>query len=174
MHNTEMITSNRHSWLAFAACLSLTIGLFSHAKAQTAAQPIKLNITLPAGASTKKVDEFLTTLRPAITFNTLESGNDLLLEFPDVAIAGGIRIKVISSMPNTDGIWLFSLHPQPVGGNALLASLTLTQNSLPEATLLLNLLKTQSILLVVRSNGKYYGLQREIKIGASAPVILKK
>jgi hypothetical protein len=36
---------------------------------------------------------------------------------------------------------------------------------LPEATLLLNLSKTQSILLVVRAGGKYYGLQREIKVG---------
>lgn len=169
-----MITSNRHCWRAFFSCLFFAIGFsfFSHARSQTATQPTKLNITLPAGASTKKADEFLATLRPATSFSALESGNDLLLEFPDVAIAGGIRIKIISAMPNTDGMWLLSLSPQPDGGNTLLAALTLTQSSLPEATLLLNLFKTQSILLVVRSGGKYYGLQREIKIGtpSSAPV----
>ncbi len=45
----------------------------------------------------------------------------------------------------------------------------LEPSALPEATLLLNLAKTQPILLVVRAGGKYYGLQREIKIGVPMP-----
>lgn len=174
MHNIEMTTSIRHYWRAILSCIFFTIGISSHADAQNTARPSKLNITLPAAASTKKTDEFLATLRPPTTFSALESGNDLLLEFPDVGIAGGTRIKIVSAMPNTDGIWLLSLSPQPEGGNALLASLNLTQSSLPEATLLLNLFKTQSILLVARSNGKYYGLQREIKIGTPSPAPTKK
>ena len=68
-------------------------------------------------------------------------------------------------MPRTDGMWLLSLSPLPESGAALFATVMLEPSALPEATLLLNLTKTQPILLVVRAGGKYYGLQREIKIG---------
>ena len=168
-----MTKLNHKNWRSFILFFALTINISAHSQNQSAAQPQKSNITLPSGASAKKVDEFLSTLRPPTNFNTLESGNDILLEFPDIAAPGAIRIKVTSTMPNTDGIWLLSLSQQPEAGNSLLASVSLTQNSLPEITLLLNLIKTQSILLVVRSNGKYYGLQREIKIGTPTGVAKK-
>lgn len=125
----------------------------------------KPGFALPSGASAKKADEFLATLRPPASTQTLESGNDLLLDFPAIASAGPIRFKAVSTMPRTDGMWLLSLSPQPESGAALFAAVTLEPSALPEATLLLNLSKTQSILLVVRAGGKYYGLQREIKVG---------
>ncbi|WP_169169818.1 hypothetical protein [Acidovorax sp. SRB_24] len=134
----------------------------------------KIGLSLSAGASAKKADEFLSTLRPPASVQTLESGNDLLLDFPAVAAAGPVRFKAISTMPRTDGMWFLSLSPQPESGSALFASVALDPAALPEATLLFNLGKTQTILLVVRAAGKYYGLQREIKVGIPASASIKK
>ena len=104
----------------------------------------------------------------------LQSGNDLLLDFPAIAAAGPIAFKAVSTMPRTDGMWLLSLSPQPESGVPLFASVLLETSALPEVTLLLNLAKTQSILLVVRAGGKYYGLQREIKVGIPMPTPIAK
>ncbi len=130
----------------------------------------RAELTLPAGASAKKVDEFLATLRPPTSLKALESGNDLLLDFPAIAAAGPIAFKAISTMPRTDGMWLLSLSPQPESGVPLFASVMFETSALPEISLLLNLAKTQPILLVARAGGKYYGLHREIKVGVPMPV----
>lgn len=122
-------------------------------------------LTLTAGAFSKKADEFLASLRPSTSVLALESGNDLLLEFPSIAAAGPVRFKIVSTMPRTDGLWLLSLNRQPESGTSLFAAIALEPSTLPEVTLLLNLSKTQPILLVARAGGKYYGLLREIKIG---------
>lgn len=151
--------------LAQTATFLAALGCTALLQAQTAPPPAKAGLALPAGASAKKADEFLATLRPPTSIQALESGNDLLLDFPAIAAAGPIRFKAVSAMPRTDGMWLLSLTPQPESGNALFASVMLEPSALPETTLLLNLAKTQPILLVVRAGGKYYGLQREIKIG---------
>lgn len=124
---------------------------------------------LPLNSSAKKADEFLSTLRPPTSVQALENGSDLLLDFPGIASAGPIRFKVVSTIPRTNGMWLLNLSPQPESGSALFASVTLEPSALPETTFLLNLSKTQVILLVVRAGGKYYGLQREIKIGLPMP-----
>ena len=83
-----MTKLNHKNWCSFILFFALTINISAHAQNQSAAQPQKSNITLPSGASAKKVDEFLSTLRPPTNFNTLESGNDILLEFPDIAAQG--------------------------------------------------------------------------------------
>ena len=155
--------------IARAATFVAAIGCPALPQAQTTHQSAKVGLALPAGASSKKADEFLATLRPPTSIQALESGNDLLLDFPAIAPAGPIRFKAVSAMPRTDGIWLLSLSPQPESGIALFATVMLEPSALTEATLLLNLAKTQPILLVVRAGGKYYGLQREIKIGVPMP-----
>jgi len=126
-------------------------------------------VPLPLNADGKKVDEFLATLRPPTNLKSLISGNDLLLEFPSVASSGPVRFRVVSTVPRTDGLWVLSLHSQPDSGSALFASVAIEPSAFPEASLLLNIEKTQAVLLVVRSGGKYYGLQREIKVGQTAP-----
>lgn len=137
------------------------------AAAQTAggAQGAPAAVPLPTNTDGKKVDEFLATLRPPTNLKSLNSGNDLLLEFPAVASAGPVRFRIVSTVPRTDGMWLLSLSPQPDSGAALFTGLTVDSSAFPEATLLLNIEKTQPVLLVVRAGGKYYGLQREIKVG---------
>ena len=97
----------------------------------------------------------------------LLSGNDLLLEVPDIAASGPVRTKIVSTIARTDGLWLLSLHPAPDSGNALFAALQIDVAALPEATLTLQLYKTQPLLLVVRAGGKYYGTYRDVKVGLS-------
>lgn len=104
--------------IARAATFVAAIGCPALPQAQTTHQSAKVGLALPAGASSKKADEFLATLRPPTSIQALESGNDLLLDFPAIAPAGPIRFKAVSAMPRTDGIWLLSLSPQPESGSA--------------------------------------------------------
>lgn len=170
-----MFTASRHfNTIAQAAFCMAFLGSSALSSAQTAPTTPKAGLILPVGASAKKADEFLSTLRPPTSIRALESGNDLLLDFPAIAAAGPVRFKAVSTMPRTDGMWLLSLSPQPESGSALFASIALEPSALPEATLLFNLGKTQSILLVVRAAGKYYGLQREIKVGLPVSASITK
>ena len=144
-------------------CLAASHNSFS----QTAPAPIPAAgaITFPLGTSTKKVDEFLATLRPPTTAKALLAGNDLLLDVPDIVAAGPVRAKIVSTITRTDGMWLLSMHPLPDSGSALFAGLQIDIAALPEATLALQFYKTQTVLLVARAGGKYYGAYREVKVG---------
>ena len=124
-------------------------------------------LVLPTGASSQKADAFLATLKPPTSVKALLNGNDLLLEVPDIAVSGPVRTKIVSTIARTDGLWLLSLHPVPDSGNALFAALQIDVAALPEATLTLQLYKTQPLLLVVRAGGKYYGTYRDVKVGLS-------
>jgi hypothetical protein len=59
-----MTKSNQKKLALIHFVFALTISTCAHAQNQPAAQPQKSNITFPSGASAKKVDEFLSTLRP--------------------------------------------------------------------------------------------------------------
>ena len=126
-----------------------------------------ITLTLPPGASAQKADAFLAMLKPPTSMKALLSGNDLLLEVPDIAAAGPVRAKIVSTIARTDSLWLLSLHPAPDSGNALFAALQIDVAALPEATLTLQLYKTQPLLLVVRAGGTYYGTFRDVKVGLS-------
>lgn len=152
--------------------LSLVAAVFSLAAAQSAvaqsapSQPATPGaIVFPIGASTKKVDEFLATLRPPTTAKALHAGNDLLLDLPDIVAAGPVRAKIVSTITRTDGMWLLSMHPLPDSGSALFAGVQIDVAALPEATLALQFYKTQTVLLVARAGGKYYATYREVKVG---------
>ncbi|MEO7241641.1 MAG: hypothetical protein ABIW85_01915 [Variovorax sp.] len=111
----------------------------------------------------------LGALKPPLQLAQAGSGNDLLLEFPDVIAAGTVKIRLVSTMARTDGLWLITLHP-PQGKGALLAAFDIgvTEPLYPDVTVTTALDHTQSLLLVARSLGKYYAVQREIKVGTPA------
>ena len=67
-------------------------------------------LVLPTGASAQKVDAFLATLKPPTSVKALLSGNDLLLEVPDIASYGPVRAKIVSTIARTDSLWLLSLQ----------------------------------------------------------------
>ena len=160
------------SWLhtgVLCAVLAQPFGFaarFAQAQAAVPGAPGP-TLVLPAGASAQKADAFLATLKPPTSVKALLSGNDLLLEVPDITASGPVRTKIVSTIARTDGLWLLSLHPAPDSGNALFAALQIDVAALPEATLTLQLYKTQPLLLVVRAGGKYYGTYRDVKVGLS-------
>lgn len=121
------------------------------------------------GLASQKVNEILASLRPPTSLTNLGKGSDLLLEFSDVAAVGTVRVKMVSTIPRTEGMWLLTLSSRPEGGSALLGSIALGPSAMPEATFMLNLARSQELLLVVRAAGKYYAVQREIKIGHTSP-----
>lgn len=160
------------SWVhtgVLCAVLALPFGFAARSARAQAAVPGAPGPTLvlPTGASAQKADAFLATLKPPTSVKALLSGNDLLLEVPDIAASGPVRTKIVSTIARTDGLWLLSLHPAPDSGNALFAALQIDVAALPEATLTLQLYKTQPLLLVVRAGGKYYGTYRDVKVGLS-------
>lgn len=153
--------------LSTATLLLLSTSSFSSLAQSAPGTAVQSALELPANADSKKVDEVLQTLRPPTNFKSLLAGNDLWMEFPDVAASGKVRIKLLSAMPQTDAFWLFTLAAQPETGAAQLASASFGIAVLPETTLTVNLVQTQTLLFVARANGKYYAVQREIKIGQS-------
>ena len=146
---------------------TLALGCWISAGAQTSPGtklPVPYQLAIDPKAE-QRVNAFLSTLTPPVTFDKLESGNDLLLEFPDIAIAGPVHVKMISTIPRTDRLWLLSLSNKIDGPSALISSVQWEPVALPETTLLVDLQHTQSLLMVVRAAGKYYGVHRQIKIG---------
>lgn len=150
-------------------CTALSLSLASlctqvQAQAPAGAKPL----LLPAGASAQKVNEFLATLRPATSFQALEVGNNLKLGTPDIAESGAVRVEMSSTLPRTDAMWLLTLAAQPEGGGPLFGAITLEPAAQPEASLVVKLYRTQHLMLVARSAGKYYAVHRHIKVGESA------
>ena len=170
-HNGAMSKFAKHSYFKSSAILGCAVffalGSGSASHAQSPATGAQIGQTLPVNASAKKADEFLATLKPPTSFKALLSGNDLLLEVPDIARAGSVKTKVVSTVARTDAMWLLSLHAMPDSGNAMFVSMQFDMSALPEATLNLQLYKTQPVLLVARAGGKYYGTFREVKVGLS-------
>lgn len=154
------------TYAAIYVVLALSFGLAAGSVQAQAAAPGSTQ-AVPPGASAQKADAFLATLKPPTSVKALLSGNDLLLEVPDIAASGPVRAKIVSTIARTDSLWLLSLHPTPDSGNALFAALQIDVAALPEATLTLQLYKTQPLLLVVRAGGKYYGTYRDVKVGLS-------
>jgi hypothetical protein len=162
-------------WGRSIVCAAVLVFTYAHVLAQQPpAGAGSAALVLPVGASAKKTDEFLATLRPPTSFKALLSGNDLLLDVPDIARAGRVRAKIVSTIARTDGMWLLNLHAQPDTGSALFMGLQFEVSALPEATVSLLLQKTQPVLLVARSGGRYYGLYREVKVGQAAAPGMKK
>lgn len=144
--------------IALFACVSVCTGGVS-AQVKSALEPV------PKNATVKHVNEFLGSLKGNVSFETLELGNDLLLEMPGIAKAGLVKVRIASTVSNTDSMWLLSMSSELESASSLLAAVTLEHNAIPDVQLKLNLVNTQSLLLVVHADGKYYGVHREIKIG---------
>lgn len=159
------MSSNRHRLRGLFAVTCLFAGGMLNVSAQPQSAAATAQPLIDPLVMTKKADAFLATLTPPVSVEKLGSGNDLLLDFPAIAPAGPVLVRVMSIIPRTDRMWLLSLSPQPEGPTALLASVHLEPSALPDASLLLDLQRTQSILFVVRAGGKYYGLHRQIKVG---------
>jgi len=151
-------------------CIGLCIGascawVYGQSAATSAAT---LGLALPSGVNPQKVNEFLATLRPTTNLQTLEKGNNLKLGFSGIVESGLTRVSMSSTLPRTDAMWLLSLSAQPEGGGPLFGTVTLEPAAHPDVSMVVKLYKTQHLLLLVRSAGKYYGVHRQIKVGEAA------
>lgn len=164
-------------FLRLVAASSLYLGQVVSANAQVAnpaaSAPVPAQLAIHPEAS-KRADAFLSTLTPPTTMAGLQSGNDLLLEFPSIAAAGVVPVRMLSTIVRTDHMWLISLSKNIDGPSALMAGIQLEPAAVPEATLHMDFQHTQSMLMVVRAAGKYYGVQRQIKIGQPLAPVRKK
>lgn len=123
--------------------------------------------TIPAGASTQKINEFLSTLKPPTSLTALENGNELQLNVPDISAQGYIDLGIKSTIPRTDAMWVMTMDNQPESGNALLSAITLDTAAAADIKLKVALYKTQYILLIARAGGRYYGVYKQVKLGPS-------
>jgi predicted secreted protein len=146
-------------------CLFVVI-FFGFAPAWAQQSP-QQTTTLPPGASTQKINEYLSTLRPPISFTALENGNELQLSVPDISAQGYIDLAVKSTIPRTDAMWVMTMDNQPESGNALLTAITLDTAAAADIKLKVALYKTQYILLIARAGGRYYGVYKQVKLGPS-------
>jgi hypothetical protein len=156
---------DRRRLLARIACAGGTgAAVFMGSRRVLAQQPAAA-VAVPQSAQVALANRVLAGLKPATSVDKLLAGNEVLLEFRSVARAGVNRVRIVSGMPRTDALWLFTLSPAPDAGGALLASAFFETGTKPEATFFTNLEHTQPLLAMVRSGGLYYGVIREIKIG---------
>jgi hypothetical protein len=147
-------------------CVGLSCyGVFAQVVATGVAKP---GLMLPSGVSPQKVNEILATLRPSTSVQALEVGNNLKLGVSDIVESGLTRVAMSSSLPRTDAMWLLSLAAQPEGGGPLFGAVMLEPAAHPNVSMVVRLYKSQHLLLVVRAAGKYYGVQRHIKVGETA------
>jgi predicted secreted protein len=142
-----------------AALLAGLAATSSHVLAQTVEAPPEPIFNL------KTAGEVLAALTPATSLEKLESGNDLLLEVPDVARSGEVPVHLVSIMPRTEGLWLLTLQPDGQAAGALLRKFRFGPHEPPEARTTVRLEATQTLLLVASANGRYFGVRREVKVG---------
>jgi len=135
--------------------LSLFAALIPFSSAQ--AQSPSAAAALDRAQSAKTLGDALIALGVA----NPEPGPRVLLEAPDIAIAGRlIQVKATSRIPGTDWIALFVDR-----GNAPLLGLSeFTAGVDHELTASLKLDQTSRVHAIVRSGGKYYRVIREIKV----------
>lgn len=110
-------------------------------------------------------NEVLAALNPPTSIDKLESGNDLLLDLPDVARSGEVPVRLLSAMPRTRQMWLLSLQPDAEAKGSLLRQFKFGTNDPPEASTTVQLAATQNLLLVALAGGRYFGVQRQVKVG---------
>ncbi|MDM0033339.1 hypothetical protein QTI33_14485 [Variovorax sp. J22P271] len=113
----------------------------------------------------KTAEAVLAALTPAITVDKLESGNELLLDVPDVVRSGEVIVRMTSVMPQTQRMWLLTLQPDALATGALLAQFKFGPHEPPEARATVKLDATQTLLLVAQARGRYFGVRREVKVG---------
>jgi len=135
----------------------LALGLVTAAQAQPAAN----NAALERAQQAKTVAEVLA----ALGVTTPEAGKRVLLEVPDIAVAGrSFSVNVSSKLPGTDWILLLS-ERDPLPFVKLQEFSPGMDRSLSAE---LKLAQTGRVRAIVRSSGKYYQVSREVKIATPA------
>lgn len=146
--------TRRHALAAMALGLGACAHL--HAQESTPADPL---------LSLKTAEAVLAALTPPTSLDKLESGNELLLDVPDIVRSGEVSVHLVSVMPRTQRMWLLTLQPDEQAPGALLAQFKFGPRQPPEADATVSLNATQTLLLVAQAADRYFGVRREVKVG---------
>lgn len=86
---------------------------------------------------------------------------DILLKAPDIAENGVmVQVDVVSNIPNTAEISILVVkNPNPLS-----ALFSFSNGALPEASVRLKLAETSLVKAVVKADGKFYTVQKEVKV----------
>jgi sulfur-oxidizing protein SoxY len=92
---------------------------------------------------------------------SVADSKDIVLKAPDIAENGAVvPIDVVSNIPNTTSIAiLVEKNPNPMS-----AHFDFANGALPDVSVRLKLAQTSMVKAVVRSDGKFYTVQKEIKV----------
>lgn len=87
--------------------------------------------------------------------------NDILLKAPDIAENGAmVPVDVVSSIPNTTSIAiLVEKNPNP-----LAVQFDFANGAVPDVSVRLKFNQTSIVKVVVKADGKFYTVQREVKV----------
>lgn len=87
--------------------------------------------------------------------------NDILLKAPDIAENGAlVPVDVVSSIPNTTSIAiLVEKNPSP-----LAAQFDFANGAVADVSVRLKFNQTSIVRVVVKADGKFYMVQREVKV----------
>lgn len=130
--------------------------------AALAAGLLKPSRVLAAGWNKNAFDaKDLASALKAIDAGSAGESKDLLLKVPDIAENGAlVPVEIVSSIPNTTSIAiLVEKNPYP-----LAAYFDLANGAIPEISLRLKLAQTSIVKAVVKADGKFYTVQREVKV----------
>jgi hypothetical protein len=175
MKTNLLMKFRRHAAVVLTLTALMAAGLAIPAWAQTpdAAAALVGKKAMPWGlvaadAALAQVDQEFAKMKLPMQTATLKSGNDIGMKFSSVSAAGRVPMVLTSAIDQTDAMWLLTLSPTPDAGLHLLASATFAGGTAAQITLSPRLYHTQSLLVVVRAGGQFYGLAREVKIAQAA------
>lgn len=134
----------------FVACVMVAVSLVAHGQSGG----IELKDKALQAKTVAEVLSILGIPKPEI-------GNRILLEVPDIAIAGKkVPVKVLSKIPGTD--WIAVLVDR--NATPLVQVHDFSPGMDRSVTVDVDLAKTSRVRTVVRASGKYYEVAREVKV----------
>jgi predicted secreted protein len=133
----------------------------SWAQMQPNAVPPAMLLTELFKANT--LDTSLMKLQPPVNAKQVLKSDYLLLDAPDIVLAGPVPIRMMSEIPSTDLFMLFDKNPQP-GQPALLAAMIIPAFTMADISIPLTMTANTELLMLARANGRVFSASREVKL----------
>lgn len=118
---------------------------------------------LPELLNTDTVPMVLAKFTPPVTEERVVNSDYLLLDAPQIALAGPVSVRVLSEIPGSDLFLLFNAKPRANEPSLLSASM-IPPLTRAETRMTVKLTATTKLLLISRANGLWYKVLSEVKI----------
>ncbi len=146
------------------------LGQASQQHTLKSAKTAPLTLLQPNIEVDRSLEQTLTQMQPPTSTKALEAGNDLFLNIDNVVVAGLTTIGLLSAIPQTDAIWLFSTpaSTSAVGGadvHRLVASFAFDGNTLPDVAVPMRIGSATTFRMIARANGRYFTVVKRVLTG---------